>query len=396
MKKRLRIILPIAMVALAAIIVWNLIVKENNGTGQILLSGNIDVTQVDLAFKIPGRLSRRLVDEGDRVENGQRLAVLDDTDQQLQGKKASADVDYASSVLAELSAGSRPEEVKRAQARVNQARFALNELQSGSRLQEIAEAEADLQRARAEERTTQSQLELAQADFARYEAVFKEGGISRQTFDVYRTRLVSARNASESAASRRQAAGQRLSLRREGSRREQISQARSALAQAEADYALVKAGPRQEAIDQARARKAAAQAGLAIARQQLAETELFSPFEGVVLSTSAEPGSYLNPGTTALTVGDINGVWLRAFVSESDLGRIRLGQSAEVTVDAYPERRWNGRISFISSTAEFTPRSVQTFKERTNLVYRIKIELENPDGVLKPGMPADAVVEAAP
>ena len=398
MKNRLRIVLPITAVvlAVAAVVAWNLFVEGNNGSGQIRLSGNIDVTQVDLAFKVPGRLSQRLVDEGDPVASGQRLAVLDDTDQQLQLKKAGADVDYASSVLAELSAGSRPEEVSRAEARVNQARFALNDLQSGSRLQEIAEAEADFQRAMAEKRTARSQLELAQADYARYEAVFEEGGISRQTFDTYRTRLVSARNAADAAASRQQAAGQRLSLRREGSRREQINQARAALAQAEADYALIKAGPRQEAIDQARARKAAAQAGLAIARQQLAETELFSPFDGVVLSASAEPGRYLNPGTTVLTVGDIQGVWLRAFVSESDLGRIRLGQSAEVMVDAYPERRWTGHISFISSAAEFTPRSVETFKERTNLVYRMKIQLDNPDGALKPGMPADAVVEAAP
>lgn len=395
MKKRLRIIIPIAVIALAAI-AWNHFFQEKDGTGRIRLSGNIDVTQVDLAFKVPGRLSLRLVDEGDRVGQGQRLAVLDDTDQQLQWQKASADVDYASSVLAELSAGSRPEEIKRAQARVSQASFALSDLQSGSRVQEIAEAEADLHRAVADERTALSQLELARADFARYEAVFKDGGISRQAFDTYRTQRVAAQNAAAAATSRRQAASQRLSLRREGSRQEQVSQARAALDQAEADYALIKSGPRQEAIDQARARKAAALAGLAIARQQLAETELFCPFDGVVLSTSAEPGAYLNPGTTVLTVGDIQGVWLRAFIDETILGRIRLGQAAKVTIDAYPDRSWKGRISFISSEAEFTPRSVQTFEERTNLVYRIKVNLDNPDGVLKPGMPADAVIEAAP
>jgi HlyD family secretion protein len=396
MKRRLRIILPTAVVAMAAIIAWNLFAQKNGNDRQIRLSGNIDVTQVDLAFKIPGRLSLRLVDEGDRVTGRQRLAVLDDTDQQLRLKKAAAEADYAFSVLAERLAGSRPEEIERAGARVRQARFVLNELKNGSRVQEIAEAEADLSRALADERSASSQLELARADFDRYEAVFREGGISRQTYDTTRTRLLSAQNAADAAASRRQAAMQRLSLRREGSRREQISQARSALAQAEADYALIKAGPRQEAIDQARARNAEALAGLAVARQQLADTDLFAPFDGVVLSSSAEPGTYLNPGSTVLTVGDIQKVWLRAFVAEKDLGRIRLEQPAEVSVDAYPERRWKGRVSYISSTAEFTPRSVQTAKERTNLVYRIKIRLENPDGALKPGMPADAVIEAAP
>ncbi|WP_319404814.1 efflux RND transporter periplasmic adaptor subunit [uncultured Desulfosarcina sp.] len=395
MKKRLRILVPVAAVVLA-IILWKTFFKENGNDGKILLSGNIDVTQVDLAFKIPGRLSLRLVDEGDRVTDKQRLAVLDDTDQQLQLKKATAEADFASSVLAELLAGSRPEEIERARARVRQARFVLNELKNGSRVQEIAETEAELSRAMADERTANSQLELARADFDRYEAVFREGGISRQTYDTTRTRLVSAQNAADAAASQRQVAMQRLSLRREGSRREQISQARSALAQAEADYALIKAGPRQEAIDQARAKESAAQAGLAVARQQLAETGLFSPFDGVVLSTSAEPGTYLNPGSAVLTVGNIQGVWLRAFVSENDLGQIRLEQSAEISVDAYPKRRWKGRVSYISSAAEFTPRSVQTADERTNLVYRLKIQLDNPDGVLKPGMPADAVIEAAP
>ena len=267
---------------------------------------------------------------------------------------------------------------------------------AASRSQEIAEAEADLKRAKANERSASSQLSLARSDFERYRAVFADGGISQQTFDTYRTRLDSAKNAATAATSQRQASGQRLSLRREGSREERIRQARSALAQTEAEYALVKDGPRQEVIDQARAKKDAAQAALSMARQQLADAELTSPFDGVVLSTSAEPGSYLNPGGTVLTIADIKHVWVRAFISETDLGRIRLEQEAVVSVDAYPQRSWKGRISYISSAAEFTPRAVQTFKERTNLVYRIKIQLDNADGALKPGMPADAVIEAAP
>jgi HlyD family secretion protein len=394
MKKKLLIIVPLAAILLG-IAFWHLFLASKNGSESIALSGNIDVTQVDLAFKISGRLNRRLVEEGDNVAGGQRLAVLDDTDQRLNQQKALADMNYASAVLAELEAGSRPDEIRQAKAAVQQARFNLNELQNGSRDQEIAEAEADLARAMADERTAESQLTLAKNDFFRYEAVFADGGISRQTYETYRTNLDSATNAATAAASRRQAAEQRLSLRREGSRKERIRQARSALAQAEAAYALVKTGPRQEAIDQARAKKQAAAAALAVARQQLDETELFASFDGVVLSTSAEPGSYLNPGSPVLTIGDIANVWVRAFISEIDLGRIRLNQEAEVTVDAYPDRSWKGRLSYISSAAEFTPRSVQTSEERTNLVYRIKIQLNNPDGTLKPGMPADAVIKAA-
>ncbi len=394
MKKKLPVIILVAAICLA-IAIWYVWFESDGEDGTIRLSGNIDVTQVNLAFKIPGHLNRRLVDEGDNVKNGQCLALLDETDQRLEVQKAEAEAKYAMAVLAELEAGSRTEEISRAEAAAEQARFALEEQLSGSRSQEIAEAEADLKRAQAKERAAKSELKLAQNDFERYKAVFADGGISRQTYDTYRTRLDSAKGAAAAAKSQRQAASQRLSLRREGSRSERIRQARSALAQAEAQYELVKTGPRKEAIDQARAKKEGALAAVAMARQRLADTELTSPFDGVVLSTSAEPGSYLNPGGTVLTVADIKNVWVRAFVSETDLGRIRLNQEAEVTVDAYSNRSWKGRISYISSEAEFTPRAVQTFKERTNLVYRIKIEIDNADGALKTGMPADAIIEAA-
>lgn len=392
MKKRLRIIIPLAVIVLA-LILWTLVLKRNGNNGNLYLSGNIDVTQVDLAFKISGHLARRMVDEGAPVVQGQHLATLDDTDVALQLKKALADADYAAAALAELEAGSRPEEVRRAEARVQQARFTVDELERGSRAQEIAEAEAALRQARADERTAHSRLILAEADYTRYAAVYKDGGVSRQAFETYRTGLDAAKNAATAAVSMRQAAEERLSLRREGNRKETISQARAALTQAEADLALVREGPRKEVIAQARARDAAARAGVAVARQRLADSRLSAPFDGVVLSTSAEPGSYLNPGSPVLTVADIRNAWLRAFVSESDLGRIRLGHTATITVDADPHRTWKGRISYISSAAEFTPRTVQSPEERTNLVYRIKIQLENADGVLKPGMPADAMVE---
>ncbi len=395
MKKRLRILLPIAILILA-VLTWRLFFRTSSESNTLLVSGNIDVTQVDLAFKISGRLLERLVDEGASVHRDQRVAMLDDTDQKLELDRMRAEAAYATAVLAELEAGSRPEEIARAKAFVQQAEFTLNELERGSRTQEIAEAEAELARAEADERSAASQLALAKADFQRNEKMFEEGVISDQTYDTYKTRYESAKSTMAAATSRRKAVDQRLSLRREGARREKIEQARAALAQAEAQYALVKAGPREETIAQARAKKTAADAAASLSRQRLADTILTAPFDGVVLSTSAEPGSLLTPGKTVLTIGDTANIWLRAFVDETDLGRIRLGQKARVTIDADPDRSWTGRISYISSTAEFTPRSVQTFKERTNLVYRIKIQLDNPDGILKPGMPADAVIEKTP
>ncbi len=395
MKKRLRFIIPVAVVAVAAL-AWSVILRNGGDRHHIRVSGNIEVTQVDMAFKIAGRLAERRVDEGDRIRRGDLIARLDATDQGLQMRKSEADRDYARSVFAELEAGSRPEEIARAGARVQQMRYALKELETGSRVQQIAEAEAELSRAIAARQASESQLALAAADLERYAAVYTDGGISRQAFETYRTRNDTAKNADEEAAARIQIARQRLSLVKEGPRSEQIRQARAALAQASAEFALVKAGPRQETIAQAAARVAAAEEALNLFRQRLADTAITAPFDGVVLSKSAEPGAYLNPGAPVVTVAQIDQVWLRAFVSETDLGRIRFGQSAEVTTDATSGQPVTGRVTFISSQAEFTPKSVQTFEERVNLMYRVKITLDNTGGRLKPGMPADAVIRVDP
>ena len=185
------------------------------------------------------------------------------------------------------------------------------------------------------------------------------------------------------------AARQGLSLREEGPRKERIEQAEANLRDAEAAYARALAGPRIEQIRQAEAQARAARESLEEARRQLSYTGLHAPYDGVILSKAAEPGEYLQPGSPVVTLGDLAHPWLRAYVNEIHLGRIRLGQAAEVTTDAYPEMVFQGRISFIGSEAEFTPKTVQTFEERVKLMYRIKIDLQNPDGLLKPGMPAD-------
>ncbi len=155
----------------------------------------------------------------------------------------------------------------------------------------------------------------------------------------------------------------------------------------------MKAGPRREDIDQGRARLAQAQAALAAAETQLSYAAVYSPLRGVVLSKNIEPGEYVAPGTAVVTIGDMTNIWLRAYIEESDLGPVKVGQRAWVTADAWPGQRFEGRVSFISQEAEFTPKNVQTQKERVKLVYRIKIDITNVDMKLKPGMPADAEIE---
>jgi len=151
-------------------------------------------------------------------------------------------------------------------------------------------------------------------------------------------------------------------------------------------------GPRKETIEHARARLQQAQEALALAETRLGCATLASPLTGIVLSENVEPGEFVSPGTPVITVGDLQNVSLRAYINETDLGRVKVGQMVRVTTDAYRGRVYEGQISFIASQAEFTPKNVQTERERVKLVYRVKIEIKNPNMELKPGMPADAEI----
>ncbi|MFH1155231.1 MAG: efflux RND transporter periplasmic adaptor subunit [Pseudomonadota bacterium] len=390
MKKK---ILILALAAIVAATVYFRFFRHQADTGFLTISGNIEATDARLGFKIPGRLAQRLVDEGDGVVQGQVLARLESFDQTIAASLAQANLDQARAVLAELETGSRPEEIRLARARVDQARQQLLELTNGSRPQEIDSARAELTSALEAKQSAAAQLELAKADADRYQKLLAEKTVSQRDFEVFDTRYKTARHQYNEAGSRVSAVRQALSLRTEGPRKEQIQMAAHALDQAQAQYDLVVQGPRSERIDLARAQVRGAQEMVNQARQQVTYTELTAPMDGIVLSKSAEPGEYLNPGSPVLTLGDVRHPWLRAYVNELDLGNVHLGETVDVTTDAFPDKRFTGTVSFISSQAEFTPKSVQTFEERVKLVYRVTITLDNPDLDLKPGMPADAVIK---
>jgi HlyD family secretion protein len=154
-------------------------------------------------------------------------------------------------------------------------------------------------------------------------------------------------------------------------------------------------GSRKEDVEIARANLNQANANLGLSRVNLDYTVLHAPSAGVITVRQAELGEVVAPGSPVVTLADLDHIWLRAYVAETDLGSIHWGQEATVTTDTYPGKQYHGRISFISSSAEFTPKSVQTYKERVTLVYRIKIDIDNPNHELKPGMPADARLELA-
>ncbi len=174
-----------------------------------------------------------------------------------------------------------------------------------------------------------------------------------------------------------------------------LKRAQAGLHAAEERYSEAREGSRKEDVAIARANLNQAGATLGLSRVNLGYLTLRAPAAGVVTVRQAELGEVAMPGTPVVSLADLNHLWLRAYIPETDLGRIHWGQEATVTTDTYPGRQYHGRIAFIASTAEFTPKSVQTYKERVTLVYRIKIDIDNANHELKPGMPADAHVELA-
>jgi len=391
MKRRLSIIIPLILLIAAGIAIYSHFNPQKK-RGTLIFSGNIEATETRLSFRIAGVVAERFVDEGDTVKKGQTIATMDRQDQEIAVAKAQASLTNSEALLSELEAGSRSEEVESAHARVLQATYHLSDLQKGSRSQEIESARADLDSALSASKTATVQLNQARVDFRRYETLYRKNGVSQREYEQYKTQYETAQNRVQECDARVKSARQALSLRIEGTRGEEVKRAVAALRQAEAEYEIVRTGPRKERLEQVRAQVQVAQQTLNQAKQQLIYTELKSPGDGIVLSKSAEPGEYLNPSSPVVSIGDVRHPWVRAYVNELDLGALSLNSRMVVTTDAFPDKKFEGTLSFISSEAEFTPKAVQTFEERVKLMYRIRITLENPDLLLKPGMPADAMI----
>jgi HlyD family secretion protein len=259
----------------------------------------------------------------------------------------------------------------------------LTELLNGSRPQEKEEARDAVERA-------QTEYDRSAADWKRAQTLFKNEDISAADFDQYRTRY-------ETADAQLKSAKEGLDLVLEGPRKETIAQAQATLGQTRAALRLAEAQRlelkrRKEEIATRLADIAGRRADLAIVATQLSDTEAISPIDGVVLVKAAEPGEILAAGTTVVTVGDIFRPWVRAYLSELDFGKVKLGDKVNVSTDSFPGKVYPGRVTFISSEAEFTPKQIQTQEERSKLVYRVKIEVENPNQELKSNMPADAEI----
>jgi HlyD family secretion protein len=320
----MRALLILSLVVLAVVAGLYVQSRPAPDLGVLWVSGNIEMTDAEVSFKIAGRVVERSVSEGEPVKAGQSVARLDTSELAQEVALRSAEVRAAEAALAELVTGSRPEE--------------------------IAQAEAVVRR-------MQADVVRAQADFKRLKRLYEQDNVSVQDYDAAKTAV-------------------------------EVTAAK--LGEAQEQLRLVQKGPRIEKIERSRAQLQQTKEALALAETRLSYATLTSPLTGLVLSHNIEPGEFVAPGTPIVTVGDLEHVWLRAYVDETDLGRVKVGQAAKVTADTYSNKVYEGRVSFIASQAEFTPKSVQTKKERVKLVYRIKITIANPEMELKAGMPADA------
>lgn len=317
MKKRI-VAAVVVLAVTAGVVLWSQYDTGERG-GALTLYGNVDIREVELAFRVPGRLEAMQFDEGDAVTSGAAVARLDAEPYEEALAVAEARVRQAEAQLAKLEAGSRPQEIQRARAAVREAEAAFAN---------------------------------AERDFTRQSGLLESGASSERARDAARARR-------DEAAAR-------------------LASAREALALAEEGF-------RAEDIAAAKADVAAAVAVRAQAETALDDTTLTAPADGVLIARIEEPGSMLGQGAPVFSLSLRDPIYVRAYVAEPDLGGVAPGTA--VTVETDSGGRYAGQIGFVSPRAEFTPKSVQTPELRTDLVYRLRIVVDDADAGLRQGMP---------
>jgi len=327
MNKRLIAILAAVALAVAAYLTSGFGLFGPDRNGPLTLYGNVDIREVDLGFRVGGRIAAIAVDEGDKVKAGQELARLDP-----------APID---SRIAEADAG------------IARARAQLAELRNGSRRQ-------DVEQARAAVTAAEAAYTKAQQDFERREPLVEPGAISREAWQA----TVAGRD-----------------------------QAKARLEEARQTYSKLRVGARPEQIAAGEAQLESALAARNSIRTDLDDTRLEAPLDGTIITRAEEPGAIVQPTQTVLTLSIDRPLRVRAYVAESDLSRVAPGMKVEVTADGNA-KTYHGQIGYISPQAEFTPKTVQTSDLRTDLVYRMRIIVSDPDDALRQGQPVTVNVPA--
>ena len=299
---------------------------NGNNKDRIEASGNIEATNVTVSSKVSGQVLKLLFDEGQKVNEGDTLIIIDHEILEYQLDQALAGLKSAEAQLSLLREGARVEDVKQAEEGLNQARI---------------------------------NFDLAEKDLKRMTDLYNSKSITKKQFD-------------------------------DATARYNISKAQ--LTSAEENYKKIKNFARPEELKQAEANVGRQKAAVELIQKQIRDSYVITPSSGFVVKKFIEQGETVSPMSSLFKVSDLSNVKLVIYVSEEELGRVKLNQSADVSVDTYPEKTFSGKVIYISPEAEFTPKNIQTKEERTKLVFEVKVQVDNPDFELKAGMPADAVV----
>jgi len=331
-KKKIIIVFVALLIGVGLLVYFG---QKNNREKGLFYSGIIEATQANLSFQVPGRVAQVNVQEGQSVTKDQIIAELDRAEFESRYVQAKANLDRAQKTkqqlgtVLDISRKTLPSEVARATANVKSVKDTLKD---------------------------------AEKNYKRFEDLFRNGVITEKERDTMKLNYDVAKS--------------------------RLAESESVLKVAQGNLTRIDAA--KQDIEVATAQITALSASLNQASIQLAYTQLKSPIDGIITSRNIEPGETVNSGREVLTVSDLSRVDLKIFVDETEIGKVKPGQKVDVKVDTFPGKTYTGTVSFISAEGEFTPKIIQTKKERVKLVYLVKVSIANPNFELKSGMPADA------
>ncbi|PKM47474.1 MAG: hypothetical protein CVV03_03325 [Firmicutes bacterium HGW-Firmicutes-8] len=308
--------------------------------GVISASGTVEATEINVNAETGGKVIDLLVDEGSPVKQGEVVGRIDSTILALQ-------VQHAEAVLRSAQEKSR-------------------ETKTGTREQLVAQARAAVQQVSSLQEGARQTMDNAKDNLDKILALVNEGGATSQQLSNARTQYETAKAQYEAYAAQKKSAQEQLDL--------------------------LKSGATQETINIADAGVAQAQANLSIAKAQMTKSFLYAPINGIIGSLNFNQGEYAGPGAAVATIINTDDLYVNVYIPEKELPKIKLGQKAEIFIDAYPGKPYSGAVSYISSKAEFTPKNLQTKEERVNMVFAVKVKISGGKAQLKPGLPADITI----
>jgi HlyD family secretion protein len=355
---------------LAVVCVW-----WSRRASELVLPGVVEIQEVRLGSKVGGRVSRVAVLEGQIVEAGALLVEFEAPELTAQREQQQARVQEATADLEKARNGPREEEKAAAQSALLSAKARLKRAKAGFRTEEVQQAREDL-------KTTEADLNWTREEYDRTERIFRGNAGSRTDLDTARANRDRARGRYDSARFR-------MKMLENGGWDLDVEDASAEVARQQANYDLLYNGTRAEDLDLAVAREREARGRLVEIEANLREAQVLAPERVLIEVVGVRKGDLVTPNAPILRVLRADDLWVKAYVPETELGKVRLNSEVAVTVDAYPGKRFQGVVSFISSASEFTPRNVQSADERRFQVFAVKVRVADPEGVFKSGMAAE-------